>query len=84
MSCRYLENVLSRQDNSKAILRCLEDVLCQLGNMNKEQEYIETELKKRKKISQNDDNELFLISAVVAITIINLEKERKGSSPNHF
>ena len=32
MSCRYLENVLSRQDNSKTILRCLEDVLCRLGN----------------------------------------------------
>ena len=31
MSCRYLGNVLSRQDNSKTILRCLEDVLCQLG-----------------------------------------------------
>ena len=31
MSCRYLENVLSRQDNSKTILRCLEDVLCRLG-----------------------------------------------------
>ena len=28
---RYLENVLSRQDNSKTILRCLEDVLCHLG-----------------------------------------------------
>ena len=32
MSCRYLENVLSRQDNSKTILRCLEDVLCRQGN----------------------------------------------------
>ena len=31
MSCRYLENVLSRQDNSKAILRCFEHVLCRLG-----------------------------------------------------
>ena len=31
MSCRYLENVLSRQGNSKTILRCLEDVLCRLG-----------------------------------------------------
>ena len=33
MFCRYLENVLSRQDNSKAILRCLEDVLCRLGKL---------------------------------------------------
>ena len=31
MSCRYLENVLSRQYNSNTILRCLEDVLCRLG-----------------------------------------------------
>ena len=33
MSCRYLENVLSWQDNSKTILRCLEDVLCRLGDL---------------------------------------------------
>ena len=32
MSCKYLKNVLSRQDNSKTILRCLEDNLCRLGN----------------------------------------------------
>ena len=32
MSFRYLENVLSRQDNSKTILRYLEDVLCRLGS----------------------------------------------------
>ena len=32
MSCRYLENVFSRKDNSKKILRCLEDVLCRLGS----------------------------------------------------
>ena len=31
MSCRYLGDVLSRQDISKTILRCLEDVLCRLG-----------------------------------------------------
>ena len=31
MSCRYLEDVLPRQDNSKTILRCLEDILCRLG-----------------------------------------------------
>ena len=33
MSYRYLENVLSRQDNSKTILRCIEDVLCRLGSV---------------------------------------------------
>ena len=32
MSSRYLKNVLSRQVNSKTILRCLEDVLCRLGS----------------------------------------------------
>ena len=31
MSCRYLENVTSKQDNSKTILKCFEDVLCRLG-----------------------------------------------------
>ena len=31
MSFRYLENVLSRKGNPKTILRCLEDVLCPLG-----------------------------------------------------
>ena len=31
MSCRYLESVLSKHNNSKRILRCLEDVLCWLG-----------------------------------------------------
>ena len=33
MSCRYLEKVLSKQGNSKTIVRCLEDVLCRLGLM---------------------------------------------------
>ena len=31
-SWRCLKNVFSRQDNSKIILSCLKDVLCQLGN----------------------------------------------------
>ena len=31
MSFRHLKNVLSRQDNSKTKVRCLEDVLCRLG-----------------------------------------------------
>ena len=31
MFCRYLEDVLPKQDNSKTILRCLEDVLYRLG-----------------------------------------------------
>ena len=36
MSYRCLANVLSRQDNSKTILRCLEDVLCRLGKLSAE------------------------------------------------
>ena len=34
MPCRYLKDnsiLVNRQDNSKIILRCLEEVLCQLG-----------------------------------------------------
>ena len=31
MFCRYLKNVPSRRDNSKTILRCLENALCRLG-----------------------------------------------------
>ena len=32
MLFRYLKDVLSRQDNSKTNLKCLEDVLRRLGN----------------------------------------------------
>ena len=31
MLLRHLKNFLSRQDNFKAKVRCLEDVLCRLG-----------------------------------------------------
>ena len=49
MSCRYLKYVLSRQNNSKAILRCLENVLWRLSIVEKLRLERSVFLKKSKK-----------------------------------
>ena len=47
--------------------------------MKKDQQDLEIEFTQRNKERQNEDNKFFLTSAVVAITVLNLEKELKKS-----
>ena len=85
-SCRYLKNGLSRLDNSKTILRCLENVLFRLGLHFKcnsiEARVVNTDIVDESYSNRGTAAFLFfvgVINHVLAIAIFSMNDTRKSN-----